>query len=38
MLPTMFPFIWPSDFREDLKKLTNEKQVLPVAAMFVNRS
>jgi hypothetical protein len=35
----MFRFIWPSDFRgEDLKKSTNQKQELPVAAMFVNGS
>jgi hypothetical protein len=39
MLPTKFRFIWPSDFRgEDLKKSTNQKQELPVAAMFVNGS
>jgi hypothetical protein len=37
MLPTKFRFIWPSDFRgEDLKKSANQKQELPVAAMFVN--
>jgi hypothetical protein len=38
MLPTKFRFIWPSGFGEDLKKLANEKQELPVVAMFVNRS
>ena len=39
MLPTKFRFIWPSGFREeDLKKSTNQKQELPVAAMFVNGS
>jgi hypothetical protein len=39
MLPAKFWFIWPSDFRgEDLKKSTNQKQELPVAAMFVNGS
>jgi len=39
MLPTKFQFIWPSAFRgEDLKKSANQKQELPVAAMFVNRS
>jgi hypothetical protein len=39
MLPTTFRSIWPSCFRvEDLKKLTNQKQELPVAAMFVNGS
>ena len=39
MLPTKFRFIWPSGFRgKDLKKSTNQKQKLPVAAMFVNGS
>jgi hypothetical protein len=38
MLPTKFRIIWPSGFREDFQKLTNQKQELPVAAMFVNRS
>ena len=39
MLPTWFQFIWPSGFGgEDLKKLANQKQELPVVAMFVNRS
>jgi hypothetical protein len=39
MLPNQFGFIWPSSFRgEDLKKSANQKQELPVAAMFVNRS
>ena len=38
MLPTKFRFIWPSGFGEDLKKMANQKQELPVAAMFVNRS
>ena len=39
MLPTNFWFIWPSGFGgEDLKKSANQKQELPVAAMFVNRS
>jgi hypothetical protein len=39
MLPTKFRFIWPSDFRgEDLNKLANQKQELPVAAIFVNGS
>ena len=33
-----FQFIWQSDFREDLKKSSNQKQELPVAAMFVNES
>jgi hypothetical protein len=36
MLPTKFPFIWPSSFRgEDFFKSTNQKQELPVVAMFV---
>ena len=39
MLPTKFRFIWPSGFRgEDFQKSTNQKQELPVAAMFVNES
>jgi hypothetical protein len=39
MLPTKFRFIWPSGCRgEDLKKLANQKQELPVAAMFDNGS
>ena len=38
MLPSKFPIIWPSGFREDLKKSTNQKQELPVVAMFVNGS
>jgi hypothetical protein len=39
MLPTKFRLIWPSGFGgEDLKKLANQKQELPVVAMFVNRS
>jgi hypothetical protein len=37
MLPTKFQFIWPSSFRvEDFQKSTNQKQELPVVAMFVN--
>ena len=37
MLPTTFRSIWPSCFRvEDFQKSTNQKQELPVAAMFVN--
>jgi hypothetical protein len=36
MLPTKFRFIWPSDYRgDDLKKSANQKQELPMAAMFV---
>jgi hypothetical protein len=39
MLPTKFRFIWPGAFRgEDFLKLSNQKQELPVAAMFVNGS
>jgi hypothetical protein len=39
MFPTKFWFIRPSGFRgEDLKKSANQKQELPVAAMFVNGS
>jgi hypothetical protein len=39
MLPTKFRCKWLSSFREeDLKKSTNLKQELPVAAMFVNES
>jgi len=39
MLPTKFWFIWPSGFRGgNLKKSANQKQQLPVAAMFVNES
>ena len=39
MLPTKFRFIWPSGLRgEDLFKLVNQKQELPVAAKFVNGS
>jgi hypothetical protein len=35
----MFRFIRPSGFRgEDFQKLANQKQELPVAAMFVNGS
>ena len=37
MLPTKFRFIWPCCFRgEDFQKQTNQKQELPVAAMFAN--
>ena len=36
MLPTKFRFIWPNGFRgEESKKSANQKQELPVAAMFV---
>jgi hypothetical protein len=39
MFPTKFRFIWPSGFRgEDFFKSANQKQELPVAAMFVNGS
>jgi hypothetical protein len=37
MLPTKFRFIWSSGFRgEDFFKCANQKQELPVAAMFAN--
>jgi hypothetical protein len=39
MLPSKCWFIWHSGFRgEDLKKSANQKQELPVAAMFVHGS
>jgi flagellar basal body-associated protein FliL len=39
MLPTKFRFIWPSGFREeDFFKSANQKQELPMVAMFVNES
>ena len=39
MLPTKLQFIWPSGLRgEDLKKSANQKQELPMEAMFVNGS
>ena len=39
MFPTKFRFIYPSEFRgEDFLKSANQKQELPVAAMFVNES
>jgi hypothetical protein len=39
MLPTKFRFIWPNSFRgEEFLKSANQKQELPVAAMFVNGS
>jgi hypothetical protein len=38
MLPTKFRFIWPSGFKEDFLKSANQKQELPVTAMFVNGS
>jgi hypothetical protein len=37
MFPTKFRLIWQSGFREDFLKSANQKQELPVAAMFVNR-
>jgi hypothetical protein len=37
MLPTKFRFIWRSGFREEnFLKSANQKQELPMAAMFVN--
>jgi hypothetical protein len=39
MLPTKFRFIWPRGFREeDFFKSANQKQELPMVAMFVNGS
>jgi hypothetical protein len=39
MLPTKFRFIWQSGFRgEDFLKSADQKQELPMAAMFVNGS
>jgi hypothetical protein len=39
MLPTKFRFIWSSGFAgKDFFKSANQKQELPVTAMFVNRS
>jgi hypothetical protein len=39
MLPTKFRFIWPHGFRgEDFQKSANQKQELPMAAMFFNES
>ena len=39
MLPTKFRFIWQSGFRgQDFQKSTNQKQELPMAAIFVNGS
>jgi hypothetical protein len=39
MLPTTFRIIWPNGFSgEEFKKSANQKQELPVVAMFVNGS
>jgi hypothetical protein len=39
MPPTKVRFIWPAVSEETIfKKLVNQKQELPVAAMFVNGS
>jgi hypothetical protein len=39
MFPALLRLIWPSGVRGgDLKKSANQKQELPVAAMFVNDS
>ena len=38
MLPIKFRFIWSSGFRKGFQKLTNQKQELHMAAMFVNIS
>jgi hypothetical protein len=38
MLPAKVGLIWPSSFREDeFKKSANQKQELPVVAIFVNQ-
>jgi hypothetical protein len=38
MLSVKCCFIWPNGFRgEDFLKLTNQKQELPMVAMFVNK-
>jgi hypothetical protein len=37
MHPTKFQFIWPNGFRgEEFKKSANQKQELPVVAIFIN--
>ena len=36
--PPNFSSFWLSSFREDFQKSTNQKQELPMAAMFVNGS
>jgi hypothetical protein len=36
--PITFRFIWPCGSREDFFKSANQKQELPMAAMFVNGS
>jgi hypothetical protein len=38
MLTTKFQFIWQSGCREDFIKSANQKEELPVSAMFVNGS
>jgi hypothetical protein len=39
MLPTKFRFIWSSGYRgEDFFRSANQKQELPIAAMFINGS
>jgi hypothetical protein len=38
MLPIKFRFIWPCGSREDFLKSVNQKQELPMAAIFVNGS
>ena len=39
MLPPKFRIIWPSGYRrEEFLKSANQKQELPVVAMFVNGS
>ena len=34
-LPTKFQLIWPNSFREDIFKLANHKQELPMVAMEI---
>jgi hypothetical protein len=39
MLPTKFRIIWPSGYtREEFLRSANQKQEVPVVAMFVNGS
>jgi hypothetical protein len=39
MLPAMIGYIWPTSFRgEEFFESANQKQELPVVAMFVNGS
>jgi hypothetical protein len=38
MLPVKYCVIWPSGFRGDFWKFTNQKQELHMTAVFVNES